>query len=134
VGRRHLNNWAFGNDPDVFIIREKNQKMPLKERKVLLYLNMLLGDLVFTSDHVGEYSKDEMELYMDAIDLRDANVIKVVEDEIIYIEAEVKGKKVLYIFNLSDKEKAIGIPDSIKENYTSQHEKTIGPRDMRVLN
>ena len=133
IGRRHLNNRAFENDPDVFIIREKNQKMSLKERKILLYLNMLLGGLIFTSDHIGEYSKEEMALYLDSLKLKDAEVLKVLEEDLIYVEIMLNGDKQLYIFNLDDGAKDVCLPQIFREEYEDLLPKSIEPRDMFII-
>jgi hypothetical protein len=50
-----LSRWAlsgrfFGNDPDVFFIRDWRMGLTLAERKTLMLLNHLLGHLVFCSD------------------------------------------------------------------------------------
>lgn len=110
VGRRHLNGRVFQNDPDVFILRERNPKMTLSERKVLLYLNMLLGGLIFTSDHIGEYSKEEMALFKDALTLKDARVLKVIVTGLVFVEILNGGQNELFIFNMGDVEQRIDLP------------------------
>ncbi|KAI1309329.1 hypothetical protein EDD11_004112 [Mortierella claussenii] len=50
-----LSRWAmsgrfFGNDPDVFFIRDWNMGLNAAERRTLMVLNHLLGHLVFCSD------------------------------------------------------------------------------------
>jgi len=129
IGRRHLNNRVFKNDPDVFIIREKNQKMSLNERKILLYLNMLLGGLVFTSDHIGEYRKDELDMYLDSLKLKNAEVLGVVAEKNVFIEVLLNDKKELFIFNLNDTSETINLPPCFKQ-YSMLVLEKIEPRDM----
>jgi len=129
LSRRHLNNRVFANDPDVFILRGKNQKMSVAERKVLLYMNMLLGGLIFTSDHIGEFSAEEMKLYRDALLLKSAAVLKVQEEELVYIEAVALGKKELFIFNLSETTQEIRLIDSW-EHYKIDAPGALLPREM----
>lgn len=132
VGRRHLNKRVFLNDPDVFILREKNQKMSIGERKVLLYLNMLLGGLIFTSDHIGEYSDEEMSLYLDSLKYKDAKVLTVVEDENIYLEVDREGVTELFVFNLKDRVNFVNLPPNLKGKYTITQDK-INPRRLAIL-
>jgi len=63
VSRRHLDGQFFRNDPDVFILRQKGQKLTLTQQYTLLVVNHLYGGLVFTSDDPSEYSDDTLALY-----------------------------------------------------------------------
>ncbi|KAF9544286.1 hypothetical protein EC957_012249 [Mortierella hygrophila] len=52
-----LSRWAlsgrfFGNDPDVYFIRDWKIGLNITERRTLILLNHLLGHLVFTSDYM----------------------------------------------------------------------------------
>ncbi|CAO3612435.1 unnamed protein product [Cunninghamella blakesleeana] len=63
-----LSRWAmsdcmFGNDPNVMILRDNKNKLKHDERYTLCVLNNVLGALVFSSDNVGLYNKDEHLLY-----------------------------------------------------------------------
>ncbi len=59
LGRWQLNNRAFHNDPDVFILRDSNNNLNFNQRTTLLTINTLLGNLLFTSDDVGAYSEEQ---------------------------------------------------------------------------
>ncbi|CAO3596199.1 unnamed protein product [Absidia cylindrospora] len=58
-----MSDRMFGNDPDVMILRNKNNKLKPDERYTLCVLNNILGALVFISDNVAEYGPDEHLLY-----------------------------------------------------------------------
>ncbi len=60
IGRWYLNRRVFLNDPDVFILRDKENKLSNDERYTLFILNNLLGDLIFFSDHIGEYNAEQL--------------------------------------------------------------------------
>lgn len=60
LGRWQLNGRAFQNDPDVFLLRENNIQLSTTQQYTLMLTNLLLGNLLFTSDHVGEYSDEQM--------------------------------------------------------------------------
>ena len=55
VTRSFLDHVAFFNDPDVYILRDQQNNLTAAERRTLLAVNHLLGNLVFSSDHLGEY-------------------------------------------------------------------------------
>lgn len=62
LGRWQLSKRVFLNDPDVFILRDQDNKLTQAERYTLFLLNNLLGDLVFFSDHIGEYTSEQLSL------------------------------------------------------------------------
>ncbi len=62
IFRRHLDGRAFVNDPDVFLLRDKNIRMKPSERKLVATINRLFGNLLFTSDNVADYSDWQKEL------------------------------------------------------------------------
>ncbi|KAI8332852.1 glycoside hydrolase superfamily [Chlamydoabsidia padenii] len=63
LSRWGMSDRMFGNDPDVMILRNKNNKLKPDERYTLCVLNNILGALVFSSDNVAEYGPDEHLLY-----------------------------------------------------------------------
>lgn len=60
IGRWQLNNRVFLNDPDVFILRDTGNKLTSEQKNTLFFLNYLLGGLIFFSDNVSEYSKEQL--------------------------------------------------------------------------
>ena len=69
VYRSFMSDRLFGNDPDVFLLRDDNIKLSQKQRRALLTLNALLGDVLMTSDNVGSYDEDKRKLLSDALEL-----------------------------------------------------------------
>jgi len=63
LGRRQLDGRAFLNDPDVFILRDELTTLSPAQRRILDFLNTLLGSLVFTSDRVDSYGEASRELF-----------------------------------------------------------------------
>ncbi len=63
IGRYWLSGRAFINDPDVFILRNSNNKLTEDQKYTLFMINSVLGGLVFTSDNINEYSESQMELF-----------------------------------------------------------------------
>ncbi|SET09133.1 glycoside hydrolase family 36 protein [Anaerobranca gottschalkii] len=127
--RRWLNNRVFKNDPDVFIIREGNQKMTLNERKVLLYLNILLGGLIFTSDNIGEYDETQLDLYLSTFKYKNAKILEIVIDSLVYIEVKTEQGKELFIFNLGDEKREVKLPQAL-QRYVTLVPRELPPRNV----
>ena len=74
IGRRQLNGRAFHNDPDVFILRDANNKLTLDQQYSILLINNLLGNLLFTSDFIGDYGAEQWAEYETVFQLKTAKV------------------------------------------------------------
>lgn len=70
ISRYPLNQNLLGNDPDVFILRDRGQKLSLTEREILFYINTLLGSVFFTSDCFDEYTPEQQSRYLVALEIR----------------------------------------------------------------
>ena len=69
VYRSFFNDRLFGNDPDVFLLRDDNIKLSKARRRALLTLNALFGSVLMTSDNVGGYDEEKRNLLLAALDL-----------------------------------------------------------------
>lgn len=103
IGRRHLNGRAFYNDPDVFILRSKNNDLTEKQRFTLLLLNSIFGGLVFTSDNIDEYSEDELKIYKSIFPMKKKNIDRVIHGSALKVYFSIDDKKYLAVSNLSNK-------------------------------
>ncbi|MGN0520374.1 MAG: glycoside hydrolase family 36 protein [Candidatus Fimenecus sp.] len=65
IFRRHLDGRAWKNDPDVFLLRDQNNKMTFEERKLLAKINSTFGNLLFISDNVSEYTPEQLAVLKD---------------------------------------------------------------------
>lgn len=70
IGRRHLNGKVFQSDPDVFILRDRQQWFTDGQRETLFLVNQIFGGLVFTSDNIEEYTQSQLSLYLSQFPLR----------------------------------------------------------------
>ncbi len=87
IYRSFFNDRLFGNDPDVFLLRDDNLKLSEKQRRALLTLNALFGNVLMTSDNLNNYDENKRKLLADALDLfhrarvtdyaRETNTIKI---------------------------------------------------------
>ncbi len=69
VYRSIFNNRLFGNDPDVFLLRDDNLKLSKDQRKALITLNALFGSVLMTSDNIGKYDDEKRTILKSALDL-----------------------------------------------------------------
>lgn len=63
IGRRQLNNRAFLNDPDVFLLREDNIRLNQNQKETLALVNHLFGSLLFTSDNLRNYTDRQFVIF-----------------------------------------------------------------------
>ena len=109
LGRWSINNIGFQNDPDVFILRDKNHKLTPTQQRTIQMVNTLLGNLLFISDDISEYSEEILAQYKEIFELKDRIVRSVVpfENEVYSIDYTQKGKRYLCFVNLSASEQSI---------------------------
>ena len=76
IFRSFLNDRWFGNDPDVFLLRDNNMKMSFEQRKALTKINALFGSVLMMSDDIATYDEEKKALLAEALHLfRDAKVL-----------------------------------------------------------
>lgn len=69
VYRSLFDGRLFGNDPDVFLLRDNNIKLSADQRRALITINALFGRLMMTSDNIGDYDADTQQMLNDALEL-----------------------------------------------------------------
>ena len=77
INRRFLDGRAFGNDPDVFILREGNNRLELAQQRTLFILNAIFGKMLLHSDNPGKYSAETLELYRSVFPMRHPRILEV---------------------------------------------------------
>lgn len=109
-----MSDRMFGNDPDVMILRNKNNKLSPDERYTLCVLNNVLGALVFSSDNVALYGQDEHLLYAATFPKVVSHVHSVIEfrRNCFIIQFNVGVRRYTTYANLSDDEQVIYLPES----------------------
>ena len=65
-GRAHMDGVAFLNDPDVFFLRD-DVKLSEAQKKTLLEADASLGSVLFTSDDMGSWSKEQKRTFEEAL-------------------------------------------------------------------
>lgn len=63
ISRRQLSGRAFLNDPDVYILRDENNRLTETQKMTLFTVNYLFGSLLFNSDDTNLYTPDQRALF-----------------------------------------------------------------------
>ncbi len=68
IYRSFMNGRLFGNDPDVFILREKHVSLTEAQKEALLTINSLFGRVLMTSDFLADYNEKSRAWLQDALE------------------------------------------------------------------
>lgn len=92
IWRNMMNENAFLNDPDVFLLRDDNIKLTKKQKEAVLLINSLFGSLLMTSDNPLDYDEEKKKLLDEGLErFHDAKVKS--------YESIKNGIKVTYTLN-----------------------------------
>ena len=99
---RHIfDQHLFGNDPDVFLLRDTNISLSKEQRKALITINALFGSVLMTSDNIASYDEEKKDVLSNALNLfKNAKVVSISRRgrkyiDIIY-ELDHKNHKLVY--------------------------------------
>ncbi|MBR2701905.1 MAG: alpha-galactosidase [Erysipelotrichaceae bacterium] len=84
ICRRQLNHRAWGNDPDVFFLRDENLSLTPEEKEYLFTVNALLSGILLTSDNFSKYDEKKIELIGKVRRLTKARVTEITDETITY--------------------------------------------------
>lgn len=108
IHRHYLNNIAFDNDPDVFILRKKKHKLTNYQKRTLFYINHILGAIHFTSDDISKYGEDEMRTYKSSFPKAIIENVVINEDKAVYsIAFTIKERNYMLYANLADEQRSL---------------------------
>ena len=102
IYRSFMNNHLFGNDPDVFLLRDDNIKLSKEQREALGTLNALFGSLLFTSDNIATYDEEKKKQFDKILNIfyNAHNRRYITKGNIIDITYELYGKPQHLIYNI----------------------------------
>lgn len=104
IGRRHLNGRAFLNDPDVFILRDQGNRLTGPEKYTLFLLNNLFGGLLLFSDHIGEYTPEQMQRLLSMFPVVEPQIGEVTCSDGKYtVKCTIGGREYVIHSNLGEK-------------------------------
>ena len=110
--RYRLNGKTFYNDPDVFILRNEDNKLNKRQRYTLFFLNNLLGSLIFFSDDVSTYDNNTMSLFKSMFPNIIPTINLVTEKEGVYIiYFNIEDRQYIACSNLTRKNKKTFLPE-----------------------
>ena len=94
IYRSFMNNHLFGNDPDVFLLRDENIKLSKEQREALSTLNALFGSLLFTSDDIATYDNEKNKTFDTVLNIfyNAHNRRYITKGHLIHIEFELYGQ------------------------------------------
>ncbi|MCR5636318.1 MAG: alpha-galactosidase [Clostridiales bacterium] len=94
IYRSFLNGVYFGNDPDVFLLRDDNLSLSKEQRRALITINALFGSVMMTSDNISDYDDEKRKLLAYALDLFENGEIVSFErrNKIINIVYKLRGE------------------------------------------
>ena len=94
VYRSLFDGRLFGNDPDVFLLRDDNISMNKEQKRSLLTLNALFGSVLMTSDDIGRYDDEKRAALAQALELNRNAVVKKFDrvHDVIEVTYEMNGK------------------------------------------
>ena len=94
IFRSFMDRRFFGNDPDVFLLRDDNISLSPEQRKALITINALFGSVMMTSDNLAEYDEEKRNLLAASLDLFQNAAVTGYErnDRIITVRYEHRGE------------------------------------------
>lgn len=114
INRRQLNRAPFINDPDVFMLRKKMQRLTRPEQYTLLLANLLFGDLIFNSDNIQDYDEETMILYKSIFPLVKRKEVHVEHSDGLYkIFFQIEDRRYMALINISEQDKLYKLPTGI---------------------
>lgn len=105
IGRSHLNQRAFLNDPDVFILRDESVSLTTTQKKTLATVNKLFGSLLFTSDDLSNYHQDMMSMFHWVMNKEDLVILSktCLKKGVYEVVVQSKEEVQTYIINTTNK-------------------------------
>lgn len=120
VFRRGLNERAFLNDPDVFLLRSDNIKMTFRQRQLLSQINSIFGSLLFMSDNVSQYDSRQRSVFLNTVGKQEIKILKAdrCSKDTISVEyisqGEIKHLKFNYKKGIIAEERSFNTTEEIK--------------------
>ncbi len=105
VVRFPLSGRAFMNDPDVFLLRTDNIKMPRSEKMALSITNAIFGRVLFTSDDFSKYPDKSVFEDLEYIwHLNDCELLdyECLEKDLFKAVIKLDGEEITYYINVSN--------------------------------
>ena len=102
IYRSFMNNHLFLNDPDVFVLRDDNNKLTDKQKESLIMVNAVFASSMQTSDNIEKYDESKQSLLDKCLDIyynATNKKFKKLNKREIEIEYTLHEKCYKYIYN-----------------------------------
>lgn len=121
IGRHQLGKNIFLNDPDVYVLRSEGNSLNDDEKYTTFLINNLLGQLVFTSDNIGNYSTEQMNLYKSSFPMLEKQVLSINEHKQVFTIRFMMGEREYVVYsNLGGRKRGIDLEDGYYFNGLNQ--------------
>ncbi|MCB0386494.1 MAG: alpha-galactosidase, partial [Bdellovibrionales bacterium] len=121
IGRRQLNQHAFLNDPDVYILRNEKTKLSEEQKLTLFYVNQIFGSMVLTSDDITTYDEATLALYRLQFPVKFRKITRVEEAGLLKkVWFEMEDRKYFAAINLGDETVSVSLEEGL------WYERTLG--------
>lgn len=120
IYRSFMHNRFWINDPDCLMVRQHKTKLTEEERSTLFNVITALGGMLVISDKLPDYTSEERDLLMKAMELfdmaRDGDIYcDSILTESIHSFYNTKGLGV--VLNITDEKCSVSLPDEIINNH-----------------
>lgn len=102
IFRHPMNGRVFGNDPDVFLLRDENISLSKEQRNALSTINALFGSLLMTSDNPGSYDIEKQAQLEKILTLSKSATVNDYrrKGNKIYIYYDIDHTRLVYIYDM----------------------------------
>ena len=102
IFRYPMNGRVFGNDPDVFLLRDENISLSKEQKNALSTINALFGSLLMTSDNPGSYDVEKQAQLEKILTLSKSATVNRYERKgnKIYIYYDIDHTHLIYIYDM----------------------------------
>ena len=103
IFRHFMNKRLFGNDPDVFLLRDDNIKLSKAQKEAIIIIDAIYGQLLMNSDNLSEYDEEKKELLNRALDIfyHAQDRSHKVDGDIIEITYKLNGRAEKFLYSTS---------------------------------
>ena len=101
IFRSLFNDRFFGNDPDVFLLRDENIKMNAEQKHALAMINSLFSGVLMTSDNIANYDakkQEELDVVMNNF-YHATNQAFEKKNGYVVISYEINGEKKVFSYD-----------------------------------
>ena len=101
IYRSFMNDRFFGNDPDVFLLRDDNISLSNQQKRALITINALFGSVLMTSDNIATYDEEKKALLDKSLELfKEGHVIDhVTKGNLIKVRYKLHGEEHGFTYN-----------------------------------